>query len=266
MDKKKTVALILLLLAAVALLVMILVLRQDVSGAETPELTRLEDGTIVLPQEPVVTVPPARTTEGTSAPAETPGVDPTVPVRAKRAGSAYFDDAAFVGNETVAALGRYDYDGLLTGAVFYEVDTITETGYVSDIKADGGYGKIYIGLGGYELAYTVGTVRDSLSSAIRSLKAEYPDCVIYLMSVSPVSKYRTSVSKALRMDRLPEYNDMLYELAAETGVWYIEITSALVDEDGFLPSDVTEDGLNYTPGHYQAWYDILATRYVGDSE
>ena len=262
MDKKKTVVLVLMLCAAVALLIMILVLRQDLNGVESQELTRLEDGTIVLTPEPAVTVPPAKTTSATSAPSQTPGIDPTVPARTKRADPSYFDDAAFVGNETVAALERYDYDGLLTGAAFYEVETVTETGYVSDIKADGGYGKIYIGLGGYELAYTVDTVRDSLASAIRSLKAEYPDCVIYLMGVSPVSKYRTSISKALRMDRLPEYTDMLYELAAETGVWYIEITGALVNEEGYLPSEVTEDGINYTPEHYQAWYDLIATRYV----
>ena len=171
-----------------------------------------------------------------------------------------------VADETVAALKRYDYDGLLTEAAFYEVDTVTDTGYVRRIKEDGGFGKVYIGLGGRELSYRVDDLRDSLSSAIDALQGEYPDCIIYLMSVSPVSKYRESVSRAIRMDRLPEYNEMLLGLAAEKGAWYIEITSALVDEEGYLPSEVTEDGINYTPGHYAGWYERIATHYIGGSE
>lgn len=273
MDKKKTVLLIALLCVAAALLAVLLVLRGGLSE-ETQAASRFErtaDGAIIIPQSTAGPVPTAKTADAadpaaSAGAAAAPNVNAFVPSKASPASSAYFADAAFVGNETVAALKRYDYDGLLTEAAFYEVETVTDTSYVRKIKDDGGYGKIYIGLGGYELAYRVDDLRDSLSSAISALKEEYPDCIIYLMSVSPVSKYRESVSRALRMDRLPEYNDMLLELAGEKGVWYIEITSALVDEEGYLPSEVTEDGINYTPGHYAGWYERIATHYIGESK
>ena len=268
MDTKKTVLLIVLLCVTAAALVALLVLRGGLGQPDMPELTRTEDGTIILTPEPAAaaTVPPAKTADTQHVTAASRWKSSDVPVQIVPADAAYFADAAFVGNETVAALKLYDYDGLLTEAAFYEVETITDTDYVNQIKEDGGYGKIYIGLGGHELAYKADVVRDSLRSAIGSLQAEYPECLIYLMSVSPVSQYRTSVSKAIRMDRIEEYNEMLTELAEEMGVWYLDITSGLVDEEGYLPSEVTEDGLNFTPGHYAAWYEVLAARYIGDTE
>lgn len=286
MKTKKTWVLAAVLAAALVLLGGLLALleRGDrrTQQTESPALERTADGAIILPNTepttapedaaetaeaaPSATLPPARTADGDSGALPTPGVEPDVPERETRLSAAYFADAAFVGDETVMALERYDYDGLLTEAAFYEVGSVTNTDYVNRMKQDGVYGKVYIGLGGAELAYKRDTVRDSLRSAIDSLRAAYPDCLIYLMSVSPVSKYRTDVSQAIRMDRLPDYNEMLRGVAIDKQVWYIEITSALVDEDGYLPSDVTEDGINYTPGHYQGWYDRIATRYIGEPE
>ena len=201
---------------------------------------------------------------GNATPAPTPGTDPDVPARTTAADSSYFDDAAFVGNETVVALERYDYDGLFENSEFYEVSSLTNSGYVSYLLERGPYGKIYFGLGGGEMAWRVDDLRSSLDSAIRRIQTQWPGCIIYLMSVSPVSKYRSDISQAIRMDRIGEYNGMLRSLAIDRQVWYLEITSALVNEEGFLPSEVTEDGINYTPGHYQGWYDRIAMHYIGD--
>ena len=300
MDKKKTT--LLAISGVVALIVLVVLVSMLARGggsdnnSETPGVLRNDDGTIILlmddsaekpaeetagETEPAETDPAEKEPEETPAspgakqtqeddaartPAPTPAADPDVPARTQEASPDYFADAAFVGDETVAALERYDYDGLLTEAVFYEVTTVTNSNYVKLLERDGGYGKVYIGFGGAELANKMDDVRKSVSTAIDSIRANNPDCLIYLMSFSPVSKYRTDVSSALRMDRALEYNDMLRDLAAEKGVWYIEITSALVDEEGYLPSDVTEDGINYTPGHYQGWYDRLAIHYIGDTE
>lgn len=264
MSKKKTVLLILALVIVAAALVLLVVLR---TGADVPSaagtagstLRRTEDGRIILSD---VADEPER--EEATEENDVPAV--AAPEQEKPADATYFSDAAFVGDETVACLGRYDYDGLLAGAAFYEVETVTDTGYVRQIKNDGGYAKVYFGLGGHEMTYRVDDIRESLSYAIDALREGDPDCVIYLMSMSPVSKYRESVSHTIRMDRLPEYNEMLSELAAEKGAWYIEITSALVNEEGYLPSEETEDGINFTPRYYAGWYERIAAQYIGDPQ
>lgn len=276
MGKKKTVLLIVLLCLAAALLALLLLMRGgEADETLATEFERTADGAIIIPaanagdeaeEEEDSPLPTAKTAEAAAAGETASAAGTAVPSKATPADASYFADAAFVGDETVMALGRYDYDGLLTEASFYEVDTVTDTSYVRKLLNDGGCGKLYIGLGGREMSYRVDDLRDSLRSAISAVREECPDCIVYLMSVSPVSKYRESVSRALRMDRLPEYNDMLQELAAELGVWYLEITSALVDEEGYLPSDVTEDGVNYTPAHYEGWYERIATHYIGGAQ
>lgn len=274
MKKNTTLLLILALCAAVLLFVLVIFLHSGPEDAPADDLTRAEDGTIILTpyadeETPAPEMEPAGEAaadaeEATEAPSSAGSA--AVPEQEKPAKAAYFADAAFVGNETVMALKRYDYDGLLTEASFYEVESVTDTSYVNRIRRDGGCGKLYIGLGAYEMQNRVGDLEDELRSAITEVKTEYPGCIIYIMSVTPVSKYRESVNRNLRMDRLPEYNEMVSALAAELGVWYLEVTSVLVDEEGYLPSEVTEDGMNFTPAHYAAWYERIATHYIEDGK
>ncbi len=274
MKKKTRLLLILALAAAVLLFVLVLFMRSDTGGDKAASgPARAEDGTIILtpvPEGAGETDAPAEDETAEAAPDESAKPKVTgraaVPEQQRPAEPSYFADAAFVGNETVMALKRYDYDGLLTEAKFYEVESVTDTGYVNRIRRDGGCGKLYIGLGGYEMVNRVGELEDELRSAIEAIQTNYPDCIIYLMGVTPVSKYRESINKSLNMAVLPEYNEMLELLAEETGAWYIEITSALVDEEGYLPSDVTEDGMNFTPAHYAAWYERIATHYIGEEK
>ena len=267
MGKKKTALLITGLCLGVLLVALLIAMRTGVVGGDDPlaSFRRTESGAIILT--------PASDADdaGEAADGETAsGTEPDLaeaaaPEQETSAEDDYFADAAFVGNETVAALKRYDYEGLLTQAAFYEVDSVEDTSFVKQIKRDGGCGKLYIGLGGGEMSNRVDDLRDSIAYAIDTIRGENPDCIFYLMSVSPVSKYRESVSRAIRMDRLPEYNEMLQELAAEKGAYYLDITSVLVDEEGYLPSDVTEDGMNFTPAHYAAWYAQIASHYIGES-
>ena len=266
MGKKKTVLLIIGLCAAGLIAVLLIALRLGSGQSESiTGMRRTESGAIILTPAPDPDADPEDIKED--------GDEETIlqedveaPEQAVSAEDDYFSDAVFVGNETVGALKRYDYDGLLSQASFYEVESVTDTSYVNQIKKDGGCGKLYIGVGGQEMTNSVSDIRDSISYAIDSVRADDPDCIVYLMSVAPVSKYRESVSRTIRMDRLPEYNEMLARLAAEKNAYYLDITSVLVNEEGYLPSEVTEDGMNFTPAHYAAWYEQIASHYVGESE
>ncbi len=277
--EKKTSALVfvglcVVLAAAVVVLALVIWGRGSASreGNAAPAVTvdpaALEDAPVhdVIPA--ASTVAPADETasaETDAAPAATPNDDPEVPKRAQALTAAYFADAAFVGNDVVTALGLYDYDGLLTEADFFETETITDTGYLKDIKAaDKAYGKIYIGLGADELAYKDSRVRENLETALDSLKRDYPGCILYIMSVTPMSQYKESISTAIIQPRALSYNSMLKEIAADKGAWYIDVFTPLGDEDGYIPSEVTMDGIHFTPGHYAAWYETLATHYIGD--
>ena len=170
----------------------------------------------------------------------------------------WFADAAFVGNSQVMALELYDYDGILTGADFYETDTMTGTGWIDDMEG-ATYGKYYLGLGAKELDWRDDAIRQGIEKAIDSLRSARPDCRIFLMGVPPVSEYRSSTDSTINKDRAQYINTLLQQIAAERGAKYLDVFSALCDENGYIPSEVTVNGVDFTPGQYEGWYELLRT-------
>ncbi len=61
------------------------------------------------------------------------------------------------------------------------------------------------------------------------------------------------------------YNDALHALAADTGCWYVDLCEALADDTGYLPSNVTSDGVHFAAGHYKVWLQYLKTHYAPDA-
>lgn len=182
------------------------------------------------------------------------------------AGEAYFADAAFLVNSVSMGLEMYDYDGLLSGADFYgeeELDAFDGVDYIREMES-GDYGKIYIGLGLNELSRDLDAVRACYGEMLEELMSYSNDSIIVLMSAPPVSAYKSSTNPNYTRELVLAYNAMLLELAEDWGVWYLDAYSALSDEDGYLPSEVTEDGMHFTPSWYKNWFSLLAEHYVND--
>ena len=190
-----------------------------------------------------------------------PFYGPADPPRAEPADESYFADAAFVGTDTVTALGLYDYNGLLSEADFFPVDTLTEEGCLDGLL-QGSYGKVYIGVGPEELIWHLETLSNDIRDEVRQIKKALPDAVIYLMSMTPVSKYVSSTRGLTTQERVEEFNEKLLKIAQREEVYYLDVCGVLCDEEGYLPSEVTENGTSFTPAHYEAWYDLISTHYV----
>lgn len=191
--------------------------------------------------------------------------NPEVKAPAEEIPADYFDDALIAGTGIVATLGRYDYDGMLRNADIVETDTLTDTSWLQDLE-DGVYGKVYLGLGAEELEWNSDEMKNAVTETVKTLQSTQPGAVIYLMNVTPVSEYRSGSNRLTTKERIVLFNNMLYDVARNEGVRYLDVYSVLCDEDGFLPSEVTEDGMTFTPAHYGAWYELLRTHYVPLSE
>lgn len=182
------------------------------------------------------------------------------------ADAAYFADAAFVVNSVSQGLDLYDYDGLLAEADFYGEPDVSAFGvmeYIRQLEGQG-YGKIYIGLGINELANDLETVQACYENMLSQLRTYDPDSVIVLMSVPPVSEYKSSTDADCTRELVVEYNAMLLALAEAWDVWYLDVYTVLSNDEGYLPGDVNEDGIHFTPAHYSAWFERLSTHYVND--
>lgn len=178
----------------------------------------------------------------------------------------YFADAAFLVNSVSQGLDMYDYDELLSRADFYgeeELSAFDGVDYIRDMK-DGDYGKIYIGLGINELWRDMDAIRACYGEMLEELMSYSEDSIIVLMGVPPVSAYKSSTNASYTRELVVEYNEMLLELAEEWGVWYLDVYAVLADGDGYLPSEVTMDGLHFTPAYYKNWFQLLSSHYVDD--
>ncbi len=203
----------------------------------------------------------------TAEPTATPWAGPDVQEQSAAMGPEYFADAAFLGNSVLSGLWYYDNEQLLPTdeSHWFWADSLTimaASPYAAQM-AGRDFGKIYIEFGINEVTYDKDTLRDAFNTVIDQLQADHPNAIIYLTSVTPVSKY-CDENRAFKRSAVLAFNDMLRDIAREQQVWYLDVYPVLCGEDGYLPSDVTNDGVHFTAAHYQYWFDYLKTHYIPD--
>lgn len=215
-----------------------------------------------------------------SEPTDEPGQDtqpytggPDLPLQSP-ADDDFFSDAAFVGNSLMD--GFRLFSGLDT-CKYFAATSMTVVGVDSNaaITLDNGYagtimqglaqqtfGKIYILLGINEIGFEPSYFKQLYADMLDEMKELQPDADIYIMSLTPVSEYKSATDKTFTMSRVEAYNDVLYELASEKECLYMDLCDALCDESGYLPSSVTTDGVHFSASHYKVWLEYVKTHYV----
>lgn len=173
----------------------------------------------------------------------------------------WFSDAAFLGNSLVD--GFRLFSGLTTCDV-YAATSMTVMGADSLIQemAAKQYGKVYILLGINEIGYEADYFKEQYAAMLDKIIEQQPDADIYIMSLTPVSEYKSSTDSTFTMERVNLYNEKLLELAEEKGCYYIDLVDALADDNGYLPASVTTDGIHFSASHYQVWLDYLRTHHA----
>ena len=182
-------------------------------------------------------------------------------------GPEYFADAAFVGNSVTSGLWYYDTEKLLPADTshWYWADSLTilaAQSYVASMPANT-FGKVYIGFGINEVSYDKDSLRSAFNGVIDQIQAAQPGAIIYLMSVTPVSQY-CDANRPFKRAYVQSFNEMLQDIARQRQIWYLDVYPALCGPDGFLPSEVTPDGVHFSATHYQKWFDYMKTHYVPD--
>jgi len=127
----------------------------------------------------------------------------------------------------------------------------------------GGFKKVYIMLGINEniVAEYKETFIKSYSELIDTVKSSNPDAVIYIQSILPVSSSRDADGRITNAV-INSFNDGLYDLSLEKEVFYLDINSSLIDENGQLPENAATDGVHFKKEYYLKWLDYLKTHAV----
>lgn len=217
------------------------------------------------PEDPEASTEPEETEapepEETAPPADELPECGKVPQRDEPVDDSWFDDAAFLGNSLVD--GFRLYSGLTNCDIFASTSmTVLGVDSLLSQMALNQYGKVYILLGINEIGFEPDYFGDIYSDMLDKIVAQQPDADIYIMGLSPVSAYKSSTDSVFTMDRVRSYNEELLALAEERGFYYIDLCEALAGEDGYLPSEVTTDGVHFAAGHYAIWRDYLKNHYM----
>lgn len=192
----------------------------------------------------------------------------------------YFNDAAFLGDSRT--LGISDYAGL-DGADFFCDNGMTiyklledagvtwqRTGEKVDMKKilqENHYGKIYIMLGMNELGYgdTPMYMRQYLK-VIRQIQEWQPGAVIYLMANLHVSREKNNLESEFNNININDKNVAAARLADGIGVFYLDSNPLFTDEEGYLQSELTFDGVHLYAQHYDKWRTFLMEHGVERTE
>ncbi len=192
----------------------------------------------------------------------------------------YFNDAAFLGDSRT--LGIADYAGL-DGADFFCDNGMTifklledagvtyqKTGEKVDLKEvlqEKHYGKIYIMLGMNELGY--GNTRMYLKQylkVVEQLKEWQPEAIIYIMANLHVSREKNNLETEFNNININDKNVASARLANGKDIFYLDSNPLFIDEEGFLPDDLTFDGVHLYAKHYEKWRDFLCEHGVERKE
>ncbi len=245
----------------------------ETPAAEVPSVPEMPSEPLPMESAPMETQSTAETTTETQTdtPEPTPEPEPqgdplAPPYHEEKAPDDYFQDALFIGNSLIEGLGLYAclYDENIDQAKFDTATSMTILGagsYFED-AANGGYGKIYIGLGLNEIGYDHEAIRQKNREAVDTIRAGNPDAIIYFFSLTPISKYRSETDSLYNNENAAKISEVIRSVAEEKGCYYIDMVPVLAGEDGYLPSEVTGDGIHCVKEYYPKWYDYLEHNYV----
>lgn len=186
----------------------------------------------------------------------------------------FFSDAAFMGNslmEGFKTFSELDVCDYYTATSMNVVAATSKKCVALDNGTSGTmvegltqkpYGKIYILLGINEIGYNIDSFSQMYSEMLDTIIAAQPDCDIYIMSLTPVSQEKSKSSEIYNMEHITTFNEKLYSIAKEKQCYYLDLVSALSEEDGYLPASQTSDGVHFSSGMYSKWLDYLKTHYI----
>ncbi len=184
--------------------------------------------------------------------------------------TSYFDDAAFLGDSRT--LGISDYAGLEntdfycdSGMTIFRIleDEVTyqKTGSkvrMTEVLQTKQYGKIYIMLGMNELGYgDTEMYLDQYQQVLQQIREWQPEAVIYIMANLHVSREKNNMETEFNNININDKNAASASLANGTDVFYLDVNPVFTDEEGYLKSELTFDGVHLYAKHYDAWREFL---------
>lgn len=202
--------------------------------------------------------------------------EPEVPLNFCEVSDDYFDDAVFIGDSRVVSLYEYSdwkeatyycSSGMTLGGVFKDPTGRWKDGNwkvnIADALQQEQYKKVYIMLGINDMG--VGDLdyfMNHYTDMVNQIHEWQPDAIIYIMSIMNVSAERNAQGDYINNEAIRVRNERLKELDNGRDTFYLDINSAVCDENGCLNAEYTFDGVHLYAQYVPLWTDYLKTHAI----
>ncbi len=190
----------------------------------------------------------------------------------------YFSDALFIGDSRMQ--GFVLYSGLTGVQAYTSVGLTVDTAYSRDFvdlagekltlaaaleKTAAGFKRFYLLFGMNELGWGTWSVFVSkYGGLIDIIQKANPDAVIYLESLIPLTAEKSAESDWLNNEHVNSFNQMIWQLAKDKGVYYLDTASGLAGKDGVLAAEDSADGVHLNKDACERWLEYLKIHTAGD--
>lgn len=175
-----------------------------------------------------------------------------------------FNGAAFLGDSRTEGLHE---KGVVSGADFYTSigatvkDVIGKNEFLLNNGSYGNmlqavsqkeYSTLYLMFGINELGWPYKeSFVNYYETIVNTLKERFPNSKIYLQAILPMVEGRTD--KIYNNTKIKLFNTYIEEVAQKTNVNYIDASTAVMDEQGGLPKNASNDGIHLNKEYCFKW-------------
>ncbi len=186
----------------------------------------------------------------------------------------YFSDAIFIGDSRTD--GLYDYGGLKGKATFLAKESISvytmydrkldfhtpgeqdQSLTVLEALMTKQYRKVYLSVGVNELGIPdTAEFYQRYREAVAVIRQLQPDAIIYIEGIMHVTESKAKSDDAFNNVNIVQRNTAIATLANGHDIFYIDMNSAVCDENGNLRTELTADGVHLKGSAYSLWHDFL---------
>ena len=116
---------------------------------------------------------------------------------------------------------------------------------VVDALKDKQYKKVYICFGINELGWPYTNIfADEYQKTIDAIKKIQPNAEVVVQGILPVTEKKSKSDKIFNMKNVKKFNKVIKKMAEDNGETYVDNSPAVANDKGYLPSDVTPDGIH----------------------
>lgn len=210
------------------------------------------------------------------APKKTKRVFQPLVKEGKSVDDSYFDDALFIGASRTQ--GFQNLSGLARGSYLTEIGINVKDVFTKKIRfgkdkieickavEDGSFGKVYVMFGINEVGWPyLEEFIEEYRKVIQMIKKAQPEAVVYVQSIIQCSKEKAAKDKAFGKKNINRFNKQILKMCKEEKVYFLQLNDVMTDSEGYLPSDVTTDGVHMNQGMCKKWLSYLKSHTAAEA-